>query len=173
MNFADLFVKYDTDKQRLMGYGPIYDELTRGLVVTRVLEIGVRRGASLLAWADAFPEAAIYGLDVSSEAGDLVREHSRIFVINDDSTDHDSVPVCPPFDLIVDDGCHAFVAQSLTMQNFLPLLARGGVYVIEDVETDANAAALISEAEDMGHTAELLRSDAAPGICDNRLVVIR
>ena len=37
------------------------------------------------------------------------------------------------FDVIIDDGMHARLAQLKTFKNFYPLLNPGGTYIIEDM----------------------------------------
>lgn len=167
---GELFDKHGSDKQRLMGYGPLYDELTAGRAVTRVLEVGVKYGASLLAWADAFPLAEVYGIDIVPCWTGVA--HPRVHVFVADSTSPKGIPEMPPFDLIVDDGSHAVHAQLMTMMNYLPLLHPEGVYVVEDVETEQNAFRLMELALKMGHASERRLSAAAPGILDNRMVVV-
>jgi len=171
---GELFDKHGSDKQRLMGYGPLYDEVTSGRSVTRVLEIGVKSGASLLAWAEAFPLAKVIGIDLTIDpVSHACATHPRITCIETDSTDPEiELAARAPFDLIVDDGCHALHAQCETMRNFLPLLHPEGVYVVEDVETDDNAVRLRQLASLMGHDSELRLSACAPNIYDNRLVVV-
>jgi predicted O-methyltransferase YrrM len=165
---GELFDKHGSDKQRLMNYGPLYDEILAGRPITRVLEIGVKTGASLLAWAEAFPLAEVHGIDTQL----VLVAHPRVSVTRADSTSEDEVPALAPFDLIVDDGCHALGAQCRTMRNYLPLLHPEGVYVVEDVETEDNVIRLMQLASIMGFSSERRVSDAAPNIYDNRMVVV-
>lgn len=166
---GELFDKYGSDKQRLMGYGPIYDGLVLGREITRVLEIGVKAGASLRAWREAFPGALVYGMDIAALP---VIADEGVYLMQVDSLDPKAVPILLPFDLIVDDGNHAGWAQLETMKNYLPLTRPDGIYVIEDVETDESAANLMSVAHTLGYDEFLVRSTPAPNIYDNRMVII-
>lgn len=143
MNLADLFEKYKSDKDGPSGfhsYAPIYDSLTAGRreKVNAVLEIGVRDGASLLAWREWFPNAAILGVDNGEEKGIWEPTADRIFVEYGDSTKPETLQALVrkwgPFDFVVDDGCHKLPVQIATFASVWPAVAAGGVYVCEDIE---------------------------------------
>jgi hypothetical protein len=114
----------------------------------KVLEIGIGTvaamrhtgkpytpGASLFMWEEYFPNAHIYALDICP---DVLVNRGRISSYQCDQSDPASLKSVMPalgvgFDFIVDDGSHAPIHQVLTAQTFLPLLAPGGVYAIEDI----------------------------------------
>lgn len=133
---APIAAKYDSDKCSWHSYGPIYDQLFCGKTVRKVLEIGIGyKSNSLFMWAEYFPEAEIYGLDLRPEA--LVNE-GRIHSFQCDQglllslvAAQKSVGV--GFDLIVDDGSHYPEHQLLSACVLWPTIAAGGRYVIEDV----------------------------------------
>jgi cephalosporin hydroxylase len=178
MSLGDLFTKYGSDKQSTSGYGPMYEEALKGVTVRAVLEIGVRHGYSLLAWAEAFPEAEIYGVD--NEAQDITpieacRTHPKIHLIQADSTKPETRNFLPPlqrFDLIVDDGSHLVEDQRATLATFRPLLATKGVYVIEDITSDFNARRLLAAVPPKGYRAKTLRT-VATNDYDNRVVIVQ
>jgi len=177
MGFAELFDKHGSDKERLMGYGVVYDELTRGRRICAVLEVGVKRGASVAAWAEGFPSAKVFGVDLDlRDVPNTISLHPRVYLFQLDSTaprpSRAPTLYTTSFDLIVDDGAHDLRSQTLTARNFLPQLAPGGVYVVEDVTSDENADALLDLASQEGLTARAVVSAAAPGILDNQLVVM-
>lgn len=139
--------KYGTDK--LGFYTPIYDLLLSGRRdrVFRVLEVGIgtpeamkhvpgyRPGASLRMWRDYFPNATIYGVDISHDAC-AAADGERITNWCADSRELDSTAIACAvgrFDLIVDDGSHEPEDQQKTFENLSPLLVPGGLYIIEDV----------------------------------------
>jgi hypothetical protein len=150
MNWTDtelckIAQKYHTDKSHFHNYTPYYHQLLSGKSVKKVLEIGLGWGGlmhndyqhagSLLMWREYFPEAEIYGLDVRPDA---LRNEHRIHSFlcdqnNIDSLLHAAEQVGGNFDLIVDDGSHVPAHQVVTAMTFAPLLAAGGLYVIEDV----------------------------------------
>jgi cephalosporin hydroxylase len=151
---ADLFVLYGTDKG---SYAPAYELLfePRRYSVKMVIEIGVgtlipdahssmvgwaadhyKPGGSLRAWRDYFPGAMVHGIDVQP---DTQFEEERIHTHLCDSTKKDAVKSLIDLigfheaDFIVDDGSHSADDQISTLQNFYPLLKKGGIYIIEDV----------------------------------------
>jgi hypothetical protein len=150
MNWTDselcrIALKHHTDKAHFHNYTPTYHKLLAGKSVKKVLEIGLGWGGlmhndyqsagSLLMWRDYFPDAEIYGLDIRPDA---LRNENRIHSFLCDQNDIDSLmraaaQVGDDFDLIVDDGSHVPMHQVTTASIFVPLLAPGGLYVIEDV----------------------------------------
>lgn len=139
--------RYNSDKGE-HGYGPFYE----GLLADRrqdpltILELGVGGfdrpddpewgGGSLRMWKHYFPHASIWGLDILDKSG--VAE-DRITIVRGSQVDADLLRSLSrqvgPFDLIVDDASHI---PALTVQSFeilFPMLAPGGVYVIEDLCT--------------------------------------
>lgn len=142
-------MKHGTDKYPFHNYTSHYHELFkhRRNGVRKVLEIGIGDdsmkntipnyvpGASLRMWAEWFPNAEIYGLDINPNS--LVNTE-RIHSFQCDQSDPLQLQgfiatVGGDFDLIVDDGCHVPEVQASTAKILVPLLAPQGVYVIEDV----------------------------------------
>ena len=181
MTFAELFDKHGSLKQYEVGYGPVYDEVLQGMAVREVLEIGVKQGASLLAWAEEFPEAQIVGVDNFAEgveASAACQAHPRIRLIRANSTAPATRALLGAvlFDLIVDDGSHTVRDQLATLANFLPVMSPTGVYVVEDITSDENGEQLLASAREAGFAARMVRSDTPPPFVntyDNRLVIIR
>lgn len=129
---CQLAEKYGTDK--LYHYTPFYDLLFRGIRgnVRAVLEIGVKDGASLRMWADYFPGAKIYGMDIKPAP----LNDDRIFAFFGDQSkeaDLQHAGELGPFDLIVDDGSHKANEQILGAVTLMPFVREGGLYIIEDV----------------------------------------
>ena len=96
-----------------------------------------RPGASLRAWRDFLPNAAVHGVDVAADT--QFTGEGRITTHLCDSRDTEQsaamlrsiAPLVP--DLIIDDGLHVEAAQVATLRNFFPALRPGGLYVVEDV----------------------------------------
>jgi len=133
--------KYGTDKFSKHRYTQIYFELigARAASVWHVLEIGIKRGASLRMWEEFFPRAAILGID--SKHKNLITEGRIRSAWGDQSRPSTLVAAVEgagPFDLIVDDGSHAAWHQTTAMVTLIHYLAPGGVYVIEDVKHGPN-----------------------------------
>ena len=123
----------------------------------RILEIGINQGASLEMWAEYFPNATVYGLDV------LIPDHvaKRLAPIANIKTAladqgnteelfqalHKEFHICPPwfdfpgqetereFDIIIDDGSHDQAHQQISWGYLWSWLKPGGLYVIEDIIT--------------------------------------
>ncbi len=95
-------------------------------------------GASLQMWAEYFPEAQIYGCDIRP---DLLVNTDRIFTVACDQYDAAQLTQMAEtfegdsggFEIIIDDGCHHPLAQTITFHTLWKYLEPGGVYVIEDV----------------------------------------
>lgn len=112
----------------------------RGRPLT-LLEIGVLGGASLRTWEAYFPDARIIGADIDL----LARRHRRGRVeveIMDQANLDDLVRVASrhgPFDIVIDDGSHLWDDQILTLKTLFPYLKSGGVYAVEDLQTNYGA----------------------------------
>jgi len=119
------------------GYGPIYAEIIRDLPsVSNVLEIGVLGGGSHRAWAALFPQASIFGLDIDPA---YVIEDGRIQTYVADQLRVDQLlavaqKMASSFELVVDDGWHQPEAGLKSLSVFLPRLAPGGYFVVEDID---------------------------------------
>lgn len=101
------------------------------------LEIGVTSygGGDLLAFADYFPKATIYGLDhVMDKMLPEVLTHERIKLIEADAYSPKTADLLGDlkFDIIIDDCIHNHPCQSKVVQIYYPFLAKDGIYVIED-----------------------------------------
>jgi len=136
--------KYATDKSahRFKGltYLQVYDFYFRDLMFEKVslLELGVKRGASLRMWRDYFGNKSnIIGIDKNPACKKLNKENNiHVYTgLQDDKkflTKVVGVEKC--FNIIVDDASHINEA-SLKSFNFLwKYLKSGGFYVIEDVK---------------------------------------
>jgi 8-demethyl-8-alpha-L-rhamnosyltetracenomycin-C 2'-O-methyltransferase len=145
MKLEPIAAKYGSDKCSWHSYGRVYDQLFEGKTVRKVLEIGIgykglmgeayENGASLQMWAEYFPKAEIYGLDIRREA--LINE-GRIHSFQCDQGKISSLlaareAIGDGFDLIVDDGSHQSEHQVLSACVLWSCVALGGCYVIEDV----------------------------------------
>jgi predicted O-methyltransferase YrrM len=119
---------------------------------TKIAEIGVFFGASILMWKEYFPNAIIYGLDAFK--GD--QGNGRHFegyldfwnkmeknpdpriklVVMDQSKMEDLLTFREKdFDMILDDASHLMKDQQQTLGVLFPLIKPGGYFVIEDIHT--------------------------------------
>ncbi|MBK8469006.1 MAG: class I SAM-dependent methyltransferase [Candidatus Phosphoribacter sp.] len=121
-------------------YFPLYTRYFspfRGKAV-RVLEIGVYRGGSMRMWTWFFgPEAKLVGMDVDPVAIECAKDEYSV-VLGDQANPEDLRRVNDeygPFDIIIDDGGHTMEQQITAVETLFPLLAEGGVYLVEDCHT--------------------------------------
>ena len=125
-----LFFKYGSDKHRKR-LGEIYSRFTYNWQRPNILEIGVKKGSSLLAWQEYFPGAKITGIDIEK-----VEVPNTIICIgnqNDENFLKEVGHKHGPFDLIVDDGSHKpedqIISFNVLYRNYLNV---NGLYCIED-----------------------------------------
>lgn len=113
-----------------------------------VLEIGVYSGGSLRMWKQYFgSRGKVYGVDV--EAACKAYEEDGISVFIGDQADRSFwrsfKQQVPTLDVVIDDGGHAPEQQIATLEELLPHLRPGGVYLCEDIQgTHHHFAAYIS-----------------------------
>lgn len=113
--------------------------------VKKVLELGVFKGHSLLMWHDYFPNAQIYGVDISFESNnfgvnavELCKDKERIHLLEADAcTDKTFHQILnkwgDDFDIILDDASHHPFHQAWALLNYTKLLKQDGIFAIEDV----------------------------------------
>jgi hypothetical protein len=106
-----------------------------------VLEIGVYSGGSLPMWREYFgPKCQVYGVDI--EEACRVYENDWTSISIGDQADrgfwkrfkHQH----PRIDVLIDDGGHEAEQQLVTLEEMLPHLRPGGVYLCEDVHGERN-----------------------------------
>ncbi|MGB3079449.1 MAG: class I SAM-dependent methyltransferase, partial [Saprospiraceae bacterium] len=136
---------YQTDKWGRHFYTPIYSQAFSDLRYkpVRLLEIGIggyaksrMGGNSLRMWKSYFPKGIITGIDIYDKT-DLAE--SRIHIYTGDQSDADFLNrvsnIEGPYDVIIDDGSHMQSHIILSFETLFPLMASGGIYVIEDTQT--------------------------------------
>lgn len=104
----------------------------------KLLEIGVAEGGSLQIWRKFLGEkAVIFGVDINpaSRALDTADLPVRIGSQNDPEFLRRIVSEMGGLDIVIDDGSHVGADQIASFKALFPLLAPGGVYIIEDVHT--------------------------------------
>jgi hypothetical protein len=104
----------------------------------KMLEIGVNRGGSLQLWRRYFgSEAMIYGVDVNPECARFADFPTQIRIGSqaDPAFLRSVISELGRPDIIIDDGSHVAKHQQVSFETLFPLLAPGGIYVIEDMHT--------------------------------------
>lgn len=144
MILNNLALKYGTDKK--MGhhdYTKHYEYWFKSLKNDKIklLEIGVKKGASVRMWEEYFPLGSIVGIDINKNC--LKQRSKRIQIEIGDQGDEvflNSVgKKYGPFDIIIDDGSHRWRHQIDGHKQLFPYLKKGGLYVIEDLHTSFNS----------------------------------
>ena len=117
-------------------------------------------------WRSYFGENChVYGVDI--EEACKVYENPHISVLIGDQADrafwNTLKRAVEPMDVLIDDGGHTFEQQQITLEEMLPHLRPGGVYVCEDVHGRHNkfsafASALVDELNCMSGDASRFQS---------------
>jgi hypothetical protein len=129
-----------------------------------ILEIGIYSGGSLELWREYFgPRCHIYGVDVEEACLRYAGDSIHVFI--GDQADRDFWrrfrSDVPRLDIVVDDGGHQPDQQSASLEELLPHLAPGGVYIVEDVHGVRNPFA--------GYTSSLVDAlNAYRGVADHQ-----
>lgn len=135
MKISKILEQYETDKVGHHGYGEVYDELFSKfdrLAELSILEVGIQKGGSLLAWREYFPNAKVTGVDIVDEIKPEYRRSDINYVISDIKdwqTDE-------TFDIIIDDGSHFTDDVQFVIDHFKGKLREGGVMIVEDIQNE-------------------------------------
>jgi len=94
-------------------------------------------GASLYGWSEFFPKSHIYGADIDRE---ILFSTDKIKTFYCDQTNPEVIkkmwdePILQDnFDIIIEDGLHAFAANVCFFENSIHKIKPGGYYIIEDI----------------------------------------
>lgn len=146
---SDAFLHTKATKE-IHCYGWMYSEVLApyvGKSNMRMMEIGLDQGGSLKLWRDIFPEAEIHGLEsgtkhgierAKEQAAEALKDGVVVHVGSQDDPDflqEISAQVEGGFDIIIDDGGHSAKNQIASLQHLWRTIKPGGVYIIEDLET--------------------------------------
>jgi predicted O-methyltransferase YrrM len=125
-------------------------EYLHPLKPSRVLEIGVFQGGTVMAWTHiSSDDAIIVGVDlpegefgggftdeVAGRIVDLAQEDQSIFLFPADSHDKKTVEKVKgfgEFDFIFIDGDHTYEGAKKDFENYFPLLKKGGILALHDI----------------------------------------
>lgn len=108
---------------------------TNNLDVVGNMGANGKPGASLRGWKEYFPNAMVYGADIDKR---ILFQEDRIKTVFCDQTSPEIITnmwttLGQTFDIIVDDGLHTFEPNKCFLDNSLPYLKPGGIYIIEDI----------------------------------------
>jgi SAM-dependent methyltransferase len=110
----------------------------------KFLELGVFRGASIVAWRRYFEKARIYGYENDAVAMSHVPSLPDVFLSNVDVSTKDTLVKALErdtadgelFDVILDDAAHNVDHQTILIREGLRFVKPGGLMIIEDVFRD-------------------------------------
>jgi predicted O-methyltransferase YrrM len=112
----------------------------------KFMEIGVFRGASLVAWRRFFQNARIYGYDRDVPNLEYIASMGmpNVFLDTMDAGNPDSIRTKLEeatrdgelFDVILDDASHDPPDQCAVIRTALPFLKQGGLLIVEDIFRD-------------------------------------
>ena len=123
-------------------YFEIYDRHLAKFVgePTALLEIGIYAGGSLDLWrAYLGPGCELYGVDIDPYCTRFEEATVSVGDQADRAFWQTFRAETPPLDIVIDDGGHTVEQQRVTLEELLPHLRPGGVYICEDVHGDDNA----------------------------------
>ena len=127
----------------------------------RLLEIGLgcgfspwKMGSSVLLWLHFLPNALVSSFEFNKECATAFRtnfpfpldaqKRSRFqeMFIGDQSNpaDFEQLDRFAPYDVIIDDGGHSMRMQITSLEELMPRVAPGGIYILEDLETSFSSA---------------------------------
>ena len=109
----------------------------RGRELT-LLEIGVSNGGSLALWRKYFgPKARLVGVDIEPDCRQYEKPGTVIAIGSqgDPAFLRRLAAEHGPFDIVIDDGSHAYEHQRITYETLFPHIADDGLYVCEDLCT--------------------------------------
>lgn len=141
-SLSELAMVYPTDKQWTHDYYkrayqdalfPIKDS------TSKVVEIGVLEGYSLVVWREFFKNANIIGLDISPTAGGGILNMDRITIQTMDVSVKQNLESFAKqhtdIDVFVDDGSHKMEDQQIALATLFKSIKPGGIYILEDLHT--------------------------------------
>lgn len=142
-----LACKYKSDKGSWHhNYTPTYEKYLNPIrnSVKTVLELGVggyefpdKGGESLRMWKDYFPKAKIHGVDLYDKS-QIEEDRIKTYIIPQDNGTrlHKLIEVIGEPDIIIDDASHINALTIASFKLLFPKLKSGGIYFIEDIETN-------------------------------------
>jgi 23S rRNA U2552 (ribose-2'-O)-methylase RlmE/FtsJ len=123
---------------KVLHYFDIYERHFKKFVgkEVHIAEVGVYSGGSLKMWQSYFGDKCkVYGIDIIEECKTYEDENVKIFIGDqeDRSFWKQFREAVPRIDILIDDGGHLAEQQIVTLEEILPFISPGGVYLCEDV----------------------------------------
>ncbi len=102
----------------------------------KILEIGIYSGGSLKMWRDYFGDhCRIVGIDIEPDCRAYENNYTKVYIgsQSDRAFLRKVIEEEGPFDIIIDDGGHRPNQQRISLEELLPHVTHGGVYLCEDI----------------------------------------
>jgi hypothetical protein len=130
--------KKQTDKTTHHGYQRFYPYFLQKFVgkAPKILEIGIQHGGSMILWSNYLKNPVIFGIDINSKPSSFEMKMFQADQSKVEDLDRVMSEIDSKLDIIVDDGSHHPEHQLLTFNHLFKHLNDGGVYIIEDIETN-------------------------------------
>jgi hypothetical protein len=133
-----------------------------------VLEIGIYSGGSLEMWRQYFgARCRMIGVDIEPACKVYANEQTSIFI--GDQADRAFWALfkqdVPTLDVVIDDGGHQPEQQIISLEELLPHLRPGGVYICEDVHRTLNPFhAYVAGLSQHLHAVNLIRDEGGEAV---------
>lgn len=106
-----------------------------------VMEVGIYSGGSLPMWREYFGKGCrVYGVDIQEAC--TAYKDERIEILIGDQADRSFWAkvrhATPKIDILIDDGGHIPEHQIVTLEEMLPHIRPGGVYLCEDIHSTSS-----------------------------------
>ncbi len=101
-----------------------------------IVEVGVYSGGSMPMWREYFGERChVHGIDIQPECKSYENEHTTIHIGDQANRQfwNQFRAAVPHVDILIDDGGHTAEQQMVTLEEMLPHLQPGGVFLCEDI----------------------------------------
>lgn len=176
-SIQNILESHDTDKHNATehSYGDAYDAIFDDFDRTaelNILELGVQRGGSLYAWQEFFPNARIYGVDITDTRLDKYKADDRIKFFKEDLKDAVRNFEGMQFDIIIDDSDHFDGTMAWIVKNYWKFLKPTGVMVIEDVQIPERYVRTITESMPTGSRMEHFDMRHVKGRPDDYIIAL-
>jgi len=159
-----------SDKGTDHSYIEVYDEILNSYCnhAINFLEIGISHGSCLEMWTKYFhSDSKIHGFDI--DESQLFKDYGIILHGDSKSVDtKNRLFENLTFDIIIEDGEHTISSQIDTFKNYYPLVKKGGLYVIEDIQ---NLDYDLSQFESLGYYPKVYDLRSKKGQHDDVLFV--
>ena len=168
---------HDTDKHnpKEHSYGDVYAAIFSDfdrMAELNILELGIQRGGSLYAWQEFFPNAHIYGVDITDTRLDKYKTNENIKFYKEDLKDAIKHFEGMTFDIIIDDSDHFDGTMAWIAKNYWKLLKPKGIMVFEDIQIPDRYTQTLTESMPTGSVMEHFDMRHVKGRPDDYIITL-